>query len=162
MEKDEKVYTALKELGIDYEKHEHPPVYTVAEAQEHWEDIRGSHVKNLFMRDEKGKKHFLVIMPHDKKLDMKDLQQKMGTSKLSFASERRLEKYLGLTTGSVSLFGILNDEDNEVEVIIDSDLLEGELINFHPNVNTATLTISTGDMKRFLEENGNRVRYLNI
>lgn len=160
MEKDEKVYRTLKKLGIDYEKHDHPPVYTVEEAQGYWENIRGVHVKNLFLRDQKGKKHFLVIMPHDKQLDMKRLQRKIGSSKLSFASERRLEKFLGLTAGSVSLFGIINDEEKEVEVIVDSALLEGEFINFHPNINTATLTISTGDMQRFIEGNGNPVQYL--
>lgn len=160
MERDERVYAALEELGIEYTKHNHPPVYTVEEAKAHWDGIEGSHVKNLFLRNNKGNQHYLVVMEHATPLDLKELGRRLGTGGLSFASERRLEKYLGLSPGSVSIFGILNDANHEVHVIIEEKLMERELINFHPNVNTATLTISTQDLKKFLDQYGNKVRFV--
>lgn len=162
MKKEEKVYAALKDLGISYEKHDHPPVYTVEEAKAHWDKIRGAHVKNLFLRNKKGNRHFLVILGFDKRLDIKNLQGIIGAGGLSFASDRRLEEHLGLTPGAVSAFGILNDLEKAVEVVIDQDLMVEELINFHPNVNTATLTISVKDFQRFLDKSGNRVRVLEV
>jgi Ala-tRNA(Pro) deacylase len=161
-ENEEKLLAALKELGIRYQYHSHPPVYTVEEAQEYWSDIEGAHPKNLFLRDAKGTRHFLVIAEHSKKVDLKELQQVLGSSRLSFASERRLQEHLGLSRGAVSGFGVLNDGSKEVEVILDRSLLEQELINFHPNANTATLTITVQDYRRFLEHCGNPVRYVTL
>jgi Ala-tRNA(Pro) deacylase len=162
MEAEEKVYTTLDDLGIAYETHTHPPVYTVEEANQHWADIEGSHTKNIFLRNKKGSKHYLVIVEHAKKIDIKALQRKIMASTLSFASERRLQKYLGLSQGSVSAFGIINDENNEVEVVVDKDLLQQDKINFHPNVNTATVTISTEDFKKFLDQSGNKVKFIEL
>lgn len=162
MKQEEKVYTALAELGIQYKKTEHPPVYTVEESRQYWTDSTGAHTKNLFLRNKKGTTHYLVIMEHAKRLDIKALQRTIGSSSLSFASDRRLQENLGLSPGAVSAFGIINDETAAVEVFVDRDLLEYETINFHPNVNTATLTISVSDFKRFLEESGNRVTYITI
>jgi Ala-tRNA(Pro) deacylase len=159
MDTSDKVYKTLDELSIEYEKHEHPPVFTVEEANEHWSDIKGNHSKNLFLRNKKGNRHFLVVMDAEKSLDIKQFQKKIGISNLSFASEKRLEKYLGLTKGSVSPFGLINDENHEVEVIVDNDLMKTDFVNFHPNINTATVTISAADFKRFLEQMGNKVSY---
>ncbi|MFW6360801.1 MAG: prolyl-tRNA synthetase associated domain-containing protein [Spirochaetota bacterium] len=162
MEKEHKVFNVLEELGIDYQLHSHPAVFTVDEAVEHWQDIRGAHPKNLFLRNDKGKRHYLVIIEHSKQVDLKRLQQEIGSSRLSFASERRLEKYLGLTPGSVSGFGLINDADRHVEVIIDRDLMTHDHISFHPNINTATLTITTSDFEKFLDYCGNKVRYVPV
>src|SRR6056297_777728 len=129
METEHKVYTLLEELGIDYEQHSHPAVYTVDEALQHWQDIRGAHPKNLFLRNDKGKRHYLVIVDHSKQVNLKRLQQDIGSSRLSFASEHRLEKYLGLTPGSVSGFGLINDTDRHVEVIVDRDLMTHDYIS---------------------------------
>jgi Ala-tRNA(Pro) deacylase len=159
MDTSEKVYKTLDDLSIEYEKHEHPPVFTVEEANAHWSDIKGKHSKNLFLRNKKGNRHFLVVMDAEKSLDIKQFQNKIGISNLSFASEKRLDKYLGLTKGSVSPFGLINDENHDVEVIVDKDLVQADFVNFHPNVNTATLTISAADFKQFLEQMGNKVSY---
>ncbi len=159
---EEKVYRTLEELGIDYTIHRHPAVYTVDEAKQYWSEIEGGHPKNLFLRDEKGKKHYLLIISSEKRADLKALQSILGSSRLSFASERRLSRYLGLSAGSVSGFGLINDEAHAVEVVIDKDLLEEECINFHPNVNTATLTIRSEDFIRFLEAQGNRFRAVSL
>ncbi len=148
---EEKVYHFLDELDIPYTRYEHPPVHTVEEAEEYWKDIKGSHTKNLFLRNNKGNRHFLVVLEHSKNADLNQISEKLGVGKISFGSERRLEKYLGLKTGAVSPFGLINDEKDEVEVVIDKNLEKQEFINFHPNVNTATVTLSFADFKRFLE-----------
>jgi len=156
---EEKVYEVLDNLGIEYRKIEHPPVYTVEEANEYWADLEGAHTKNLFFRNKKGNRHFLVILDSSKNLDIKALQSKIGAGTLSFASDRRLSEHLGLSKGAVSVFGLINDEKKAVEVIVDSKLLKSGRIGFHPNVNTATITISTDDFKKFLESQGNKVSY---
>ncbi|MDY7026771.1 MAG: prolyl-tRNA synthetase associated domain-containing protein [Spirochaetota bacterium] len=161
-QREQKVYEHLKDLGIPYIKHSHPAVYTVEEAQRHRGGITGGQAKNLFLRNAKGNRHYLVVLEHSKQLDIKTLQSRIGASKLGFTSERRLEKYLGLTPGSVSPFGLINDEKKEVETYVDSDLMDCEQVNFHPNVNTATLTISSADFRRFLEKSGNKVHFLQL
>jgi len=158
-ENEERVYTVLNELGIAFNRYEHPPVYTVEEAERHWENITGAHCKNLFLRNKKGNRHYLVIVESSKHADLKSLSHKLGEDRLSFGSEKRLMKYLGLETGSVSPFGLINDSQKEVEVIIDSDLRKAEKINFHPNINTTTVGIEFSDFEKFLSWCGNRLRY---
>jgi len=158
-ENEERVYTVLNELGIAFNRYEHPPVYTVEEAERHWENITGAHCKNLFLRNKKGNRHYLVIVESSKHADLKSLSHKLGEDRLSFGSEKRLMKYLGLETGSVSPFGLINDSQKEVEVIIDSDLRKAERINFHPNINTTTVGIEFSDFEKFLSWCGNRLRY---
>lgn len=160
VEKEKKLYDLLDKLGIAYIRHEHPPVYTVEEAKAYWQDIPGVHCKNLFLRNSKGNRHFLVILEQGKRVDLKQLAEKTAAGKLSFASANRLEKYLGLETGAVSPFGLINDLNKEVEVVLDKDLLQSDQVNFHPNVNTATLTLSFADFKRFLDHCGQKVLIL--
>lgn len=162
MEKDKKVYDILDQLNISYEIHEHPEVLTVEDALKYWKDIEGVHCKNLFFRNQKGKIHYLVVMKHDKELNISDLAQKTGAGKLSFASEKRLDKYLGLKQGAVSPFGIINDINNEVRVYIDEDLMKEGKINFHPNLNTATISLSVDDFKKFLDWSENKIHYIHI
>jgi Ala-tRNA(Pro) deacylase len=156
------VLRVLQELGIPFARHEHPPVYTVAEAELHWEGIKGAHCKNLFLRNQKGNRHFLVVLEHKRRLDMRHLGEILQVGRLSFASDERLARYLGLTSGAVSAFGLINDRDREVEVILDESLNETGEINFHPNVNTATLTIAFGDFLKFLAWTGHLVRYVRL
>ena len=162
MDNEQAVYDVLKELDIAFTMHKHPPVFTVEEAEKHWSDIRGSHCKNLFLRDKKGKHHYLVILKHSKRMDIKDLEKRLSEQRLSFASEDRLRKYLGLSSGAVSPFGLINDKENHTKVILDVDLQKERLINFHPNINTATLTLSFEDFKRFLAWSRNEVRYMSF
>jgi len=161
-ENEERVYEVLRKLGIAYVKHEHPPVYTVDQAEQYWEDIEGTHCKNIFLRDKKGKRHYLVILLSLKKADLKALERQLGEARLSFASPERLMRYLGLEPGSVSPFGLINDSKKEVQVIIDRDLRRAEIVNFHPNVNTATVGIDFTDFEKFLAWCRNRVRYLQL
>lgn len=158
----QKVSDYLERLNISFEVHEHKPVRTVEEALTVWASISGSHFKNLFFRDQKGKQHFLVILEHSKQLDIQRLSAHIGNQKLSFASERRLQKYLGLQPGTVSPFGLLNDKENHVHVFLDKSVQSAEQVNFHPNVNTATLTLSATDFEKFLDSSGNKYSIINI
>ncbi len=161
-ENEQKVYDALERLNISYVKHEHPPVFTVEEAEQHWEDISGAHCKNLFLRNKKGNRHYLVILEHKKRADLGKLGRQLGEDRLSFASAERLMQHLGLEEGAVSPFGLINDSQKEVQVIIDEDLKNTESINFHPNVNTATVGLSFSGFEEFLSFCSNPVRYLSF
>jgi Ala-tRNA(Pro) deacylase len=156
-ERERRVYEALDGLGISYVRHEHPPVFTVAEAVLAWKGIEGAHCKNLFVRNKPGKRHYLVVAEHLKPVDLLALSHALGDSRLSFASEERLSRFLGLHPGEVSPFGLLFDENHEVIVVLDRDLEKAGFVNFHPNVNTATLTVAWSDLMKFLAARGNRV-----
>ncbi len=159
-DKEARVYKVLKELSISYTRHEHPPVFTVEEAEKHWTKVTGAHCKNLFLRNKKGNRHYLVILEASKAADLRALNIILGEDRLSFASLERLMRYLGLEAGAVSPFGLIHDRDNHVQVVIDEDLREAEALNFHPNVNTATIGLSFKDFEKFLTWSGNPFRYL--
>jgi Ala-tRNA(Pro) deacylase len=156
------VVAHLAGLGIAYTRHEHPPVPTVEEAAKYWSAIDATHCKNLFLRNQKGNRHYLVIVEHSKKVDLRQAADQIGDGKLSFGSPERLAKYLGLTPGSVSPFGLINDRDHSVRVVVDRDLKSAERLSFHPNINTVTLTVSVADFFRFLDACGNSVRYVTV
>lgn len=157
-----RVQERLSELGIAFERHEHPPVATVEEAVEHWAGIEATHCKNLFLRNQKGNRHYLVIVTHLKKADLRGVADQIGDGKLSFASPERLMAHLGLTPGSVSPFGLINDHQHTVRVVLDRELKTAERLAFHPNINTATLVVSAGDFRRFLEACGHQVEYVTV
>ena len=160
----EEVLEKLKELQIEYDIVEHIPVQTIEE-MEHLgpEYFKGAHIcKNLFLRDAKGKRHFLVIIGQDKKADIKSIEAQIGCTRLSFASPERLDKYLKLQKGSVTPFGLINDVEKQVEVVIDRDLMNKNKLGFHPNINTATVLISFKDLEKFLKEQKNKVTYIKV
>jgi len=157
-----KVYEVLDQLGILYQHHPHPPVFTVEQAEQHWTDIEGLHCKNLFLRNKKGNHHYLVVAPTSKTVDLRRLNEKLGEDRLSFGSPERLMRLLGLEPGSVSPFGLINDRQKEVMVILDEDLKGASRVNFHPNVNTATVGLSREDFEKFLTWTGNSVRYVGL
>jgi Ala-tRNA(Pro) deacylase len=156
------VYAALSALGIEYEVFEHPPVFTAEEAALHWSAIPGARIKNLFLRNKKGDRHYLVILGIEKQADLRQLVKLIGDDRLSFGSPERLNKYLGVTPGSVSPLGLIHDAAHTVRVIVDSDLKQADRLIFHPNDNTASLTISGGDFVKFLERQGNSVRWIRL
>jgi Ala-tRNA(Pro) deacylase len=159
---EEAVYDALRGLGIQYERHEHPPVFTVEEAERHWAGIPATHCKNLFLRNAKGTRHYLVVLEHAKKADLKLLAAKIGDDRLSFGSPDRLLRVLGLTPGSVSPMGLLHAGAKDVVVVLDAALASAERLGFHPNVNTATITVAAGDFLRFLDSRGNVVKRITV
>ncbi len=154
------VYQCLKDLSIDFKEYKHPPVRTVDEASRYWQAIDAMHCKNLFLRDNKGRRHFLVIMEHNKPFDIKKFGHQSNLGRLSFASKERLSKFLGLEPGSVSPFGLINDRENSVEVYVDENIKDTSHLGFHPNINTVTITISPDDFDRFLDWVGNDYSYV--
>ena len=156
------VAARLAELGIPFARKEHPPVATVEEAVDHWADIGATHCKNLFLRNQKGSRHYLVVVEHSKRADLRKVADQIGDGKLSFGSPERLMTHLGLTPGSVSPFGLINDATHSVRVVLDRDLKSAQRLSFHPNINTATLTISAADFQKFLDACGNTVQYVSV
>lgn len=157
-----KVLNQLRILGIEFEMQEHPPTPTIEVALKYWSEMKATHCKNLFFRNHKGNKHYLVIFEHLQQLAIRDLEQILRQGKLSFASEQRMNKYLGVMPGSVSLFGLVNDLENHVHVFLDKNLLNSEFLSFHPNDNTASLKISQEDFIKFLDWSGNSYEFLEL
>lgn len=154
------LYYILEQLKIKYIRYEHKPVYTVEEADNLDIDIPGQHCKNLFLRNKKGNIHYLIIADSEKQIDLKSLSKQIGSTGLSFASEERLYKHLGLKTGAVSPFGLINDIEKNVIVLIDKKLTDKSIVNFHPNVNTATISVSYNDLERFIRWHENKFIYI--
>jgi Ala-tRNA(Pro) deacylase len=159
---EKRVLEVLSSLDISWERTEHPPVYNIEEARAYWQEAGGAHVKNLFLRNYKGQHHYLVLVLADKKVDLKKLTAELQEDRLSFASPERLQKYLGLKPGAVSPFGLINDKERAVTVVVDQDLWKFDRLNFHPNVNTATITIRTDDFQKFLTWSGHKIVYLRL
>ena len=151
----QEVRAFLDEKGFAYEWVEHKAVYTIDEMEalglEDMEDI----AKNLFLRDQKGKRHFLIVIRANKQANLKELGEKLGIGRLSFASEERLEKYMKLKKGSVTPLGVLNDETCAVEVFFDEDFLKMKKIGVHPNENTASVYLATEDLLQIIRQHGN-------
>ena len=158
----ENIYKILADLNISYEKYEHQAVFTCEEAGKYDMDIDAGKCKNLFLRNIKGDNHYLVVVEVNKRVDLKKLSETLKEDRLSFASDERLIKYLGLTSGAVSPFGLINDIGHEVNVIIDSEILKNDKLSFHPNINTASLVISVDDFKIFLNWSGNNYKFIII
>ncbi|MSO45331.1 MAG: prolyl-tRNA synthetase associated domain-containing protein [Acidobacteria bacterium] len=156
------VYERLEALAIAFARHEHPPIATAEAGAEHWAGIDAVHCKNLFMRNQKGTRYYLVILNYLKRADLRAIADQIGDGKLSFASPERLLKELGLTPGSVSPFGLINDADHSVHVVLDDDLKSAERISFHPNIDTATIVLAFADFLRFLEACGNSIQYVSV
>jgi Ala-tRNA(Pro) deacylase len=159
---DPRVYEVLNKLNIPFEYYEHPPVPTVKEAEIYWKDIRATHCKNLFFRNHKGDKHYLVIFEYSHNIQIRDLEQRLKQGKLSFASDQRLMKFLGLRPGSVSPFGLINDLGNHVHLFLDENLEKSEKISFHPNLNTASLVIPYAGFRHFLDLSGNTFEFIKL
>jgi Ala-tRNA(Pro) deacylase len=159
---EERVGAYLKALGISFEPYEHPPIATAEEGEVHWAGIDAVHCKNLFLRNQKGTRHYLVILAHTKRADLRAVADQIGDGKLSFASPDRLLKYLGVTPGSVSPFGLIHDHDHHVRVYLDRELKLAPRISFHPNINTATFVLAYSDFERFLSSCENLVRYVDV
>lgn len=161
-EKIKKVLAFLDERGFVYDWYEHPEAPTIAIAKAHWRQDGSKHCKNLFFRNHKGNRHYLVVLDCEQDLDIHDLEQRLRQGKLSFASPPRMEKYLGITPGSVSPFGLINDTENHVHLFLDANLQKYDLYSFHPNDNRATVVISKEEFSRYLQEVGNTFEYIEM
>lgn len=154
----------LKELNINFKRISHPPVYTIEEMDNLGKDYfeNAKICKNLFVRDQKGKRHFLIVMPEEKRAMLSEISDKIGSTRLSFASSERLMKYLKLMPGSVSPLAVINDENSEVEVILDEELKKETLLGVHPNINTETILLSPSDLEKYILSCNNKLKYIVI
>ena len=154
------VFATLKKLNIPYEVFEHPPLDTIEIALEYWRNIDAMHCKNLFFRNHKGNRHYLVIIKDTTPFNIRSLEQKLKQGKLTFGSEKRLMKYLGVKPGSVSPFGLINDEEHHVHLFLDQQLKNADKISFHPNDNTASLVLSYKDFINYLKQMNNIFEFI--
>jgi len=161
-EKHEQVFEALKALGINYKVYYHPPTPTIEDVLKFWDLNETMHCKNLFFRNHKGNRHYLVVFNCLHHLNIRDLELRLRQGKLTFASPERMQKYLGLSPGSVSPFGLLNDREKHVYVFVDKNLLQYPRLSFHPNDNTASLSLATDDFLKFLHSRGNGHEFIEL
>ena len=158
----QKVFDYLSEMNINCDIVEHPAVYTIEDMDSLHIDTDGQIVKNLFVRDDKKKRYFLISVQKDKRVDLKELRAKLDSRPLSFASEGALQEILGLDKGAVTPLGILNDANCIVEVVLDNDVRNFHHIGIHPNDNTATVWIKPKDLEAVIKKHGNILSYVEI
>jgi Ala-tRNA(Pro) deacylase len=156
------LYELFENLEIKFEYHEHPPLATIEDAKIHWKDYKSGRCKNIFFRNHKGDRHYLVILEHLRQLDIRDLEKRLRQGKLTFASDVRLKKYLGVEPGSVSPFGLINDHEKHVHLFIDETLKDYDRLTFHPNINAASLVVSMHNFLKFLEYTGNSYEFIRL
>ena len=156
------IYQILDDHNIEYERHDHSPVFTCEEADRLVPFLSAAKTKNLFLCDKKGRRHFLVVVGSRKVVDLKALSSLLGINKLRFASPERLKRYFGVDPGAVSILGVVNDLNYSVEIIIDKNVWDKKALQCHPLVNTRTLVISLDNIKRLLELTGHDPRILNV
>lgn len=152
----------LNELGIHYDLINHTAAYTVEEMDRLDIPNKNEIPKNLFLRDDKKKRYILLVISKDKQVNLKELSKKINSRPLSFTSEESLSTYLGLSKGSVTPFGILNDDSRKVEVLLDKEVLSYKQIGVHPNDNTATVFLSLKDLEHVISDHGNQFEYIEI
>ena len=152
----------LTELGIESHTVSHPPVYTVAEARALRGELPGGHSKSLFLRNRKGNRMWLLVTLEDQEVDLKDLGAALGEGRLSLGSAERLMRHLGVIPGAVTPFAIINDDEAQVEVLLDTSMLEHSPLNYHPLVNDHTTAVTPEDLLRFLRACGHEPRLLDL
>ena len=143
------LYDIFEQLNIDFQEIEHEPVFTVEQAQDIKSKIEGIGCKNLFLTDKKGR-YILALLDENKRADIRQIEKIAHTSHLSFANSSELKNILQLEQGSVTPLGVVNDKENQVLLVIDSDLKDKKLL-LHPNTNTKTVSIAYDDLIKFIE-----------
>lgn len=158
----DKLKQQLQQLEIDYIQYNHPPLYTCEDADKYFINRKGLRLKNLFLRDNPGKRHFLLLTAHDVQVDLKQLSKNLGISRIGFASEQQLDKYLQVKSGCVSLLALYHDNNNQVEFWIDKDIWHHELFLAHPFINTETLALAKADINKFIAFTGHDIQLVDV
>ena len=157
------IYEYIKNKQIWYEITEHKAVYSMSEISEVEIPYPESDAKNLFVRDDKKEKYYLITVRGNKRVNLKEFRKENNTRPLSFASEKELKDIMQILPGSVSPLGILNDTENKVKVFLDKEFIEKtDIIGIHPNDNTATIWLKTKDLINIIKEHGNEVELVEI
>jgi len=162
MERRDKVFAWLDSHHIEYSWYEHPEAPTIEIARQYWRNDGSKHCKNLFFRNHKGNRHYLVVFDSEQSMAIHDLEHILHQGKLSFASPERMMKWLGLYPGSVSPFGLINDEENHTHLFLDETLRKQPALSFHPNDNRFTVVISREEFERYLTLVGNTYEYIKL
>lgn len=152
------LFTFLDTLGIEHKTVTHPPLFTVEESQALRGAIPGGHTKNLFVKDKKSQL-FLLVAPEEAAIELKSLHRLLGaTGRFSFASAELMRELLGVEPGSVTPFGLINDKESRVSVVLDRDMMKNDILNYHPLANTMTTSIASADLVKFLQATGHDPR----
>jgi len=162
MRGDKKIYEKLNELNIDFGYFEHEAIPTIELALIHKKDIDATHCKNIFLRNHKGNKHYFVVLEQSKIANIRQLELMLKQGKLSFASEKRLTKYLNVKAGAVSPLGLVYDTEKNSHLFIDAELENAEKLSFHPNVSDASLVISFADLIKYIESIGISYSFIDL
>lgn len=144
--KEERVYDLLERLDVPFERVDHDAVGTIEGCAEIEKLLDIEICKNLFLRNSKGDQYYLLMLPGDKHLVTKDLAKKIGSTRLSFGTPEKMEEYLDITPGSVSVLGLMNDHGNNIQLLVDNDIKKWEYFGCHPCINTSSLKIKTADL----------------
>lgn len=148
------LYSLLDRLAICYQRIDHAPVFTCEEASKLLPGLPAARTKNLFLRDPRSERLFLVVAPEESRVDLKALATALGVKRLSFGSPERLAAVLGLTPGAVTLLAMVRDTERAVTLVVDHTIWQAERVQCHPLVNTATLIITLDDVRRLLAHLG--------
>lgn len=151
----------LDSLDIVYRLYHHEAVFTVAESDKVDAQIDGTHCRNLFLRDKK-KKNYLLVLQNATDVDIKKLPAIIGSDRLSFGSSDRLWEHLGVRPGSVCPFAIMNDTDHQVKILLDRSMMETDIVNYHPLLNTMTIGLKPDDLVKFIETTGHEAHIINL
>lgn len=145
------VYDFLQKCELPFLAYHHVETPTADHVAVLEASIRGRHCKNLFLKNSKGDQLFMLIAPHDQNVNLRAVARQIGSTRLSFADSQKMVELLGLEPGAVSPFGLLNDHERQLSILLEEALFEYDYINFHPNVNTATLSLDFNDFIHYLE-----------
>lgn len=154
------VFALLDSKGIPYHKQDHGAVHTMKDVDSSGVVREGVVLKNLFLKDGKGRRHFLVCVPETTTVDLRKLGERLNAKKLGLASPERLEKYLGVASGCVSPLNILNDEDHAVAVVLDNALSDDAVVGVHPNDSTASVWMEFRYVRQIVAEHGGEAVWL--
>ncbi len=149
--------TYLEDIGVSFKEYTHGAVFTCEEARQEriYMELKGIKSKNLFLKDRKSRRFYLIVLPEDKPMNIKEMEERLG-EKLKFANPDNLKEILGITPGSVSPFGLINDAEHKVSVLIDKEVWDADYVSFHPNINTATLELKGEDFRKYINSLENK------
>jgi len=156
------IFEFLAQHAIPFERYDHEAVFTCDQAERAVPTIPAAHTKNLFLRDKKGQRHWLLVTLCSKAVDLKQVAAEIGADKLSLGSPERLAKHLGVTPGAVTVLALINDPTHAVELLVDKDVWSADAIRAHPLVNTATLALAQTDMRRFIAATGHEAQVIRV
>ena len=145
--KEQRVYAFLDSLQIEYSRVDHEPAMTMEACEAVDRTLGAIMCKNLFLSNRQETAFYLLLTPADKPFKTKDLSAQLGVARLSFGKAEYMEQFLDITPGSLSVLGLMNDKENNVQLLIDEDILSSEVIGVHPCVNTSSLAIRVADLK---------------